>query len=281
MSLGIVFKSPEGIVLAADSRVTLTVKKKQSKEESLIIPATFDNATKLLKIKSQNFVGAVTYGIAAIGMKEPRTANSYIPEFEEELTKNNSKRLSVKDFSVKLSNFFMEQWKNSDMPKDLPPGNDMRFLIGGYDEKATYGSVFEVIIPSRPNPKPFFENLGMFGIVYDGQKNFVKRLLNGYDDEFIANILKFLNLSEEKKQEFMENLKKSPINKIPYAFLPLQDCVDISIFLIRTTILMQKWHVDIRGVGGAIDVAIITKTDGFRQIQEKDICGENIMEVPI
>jgi hypothetical protein len=30
----------------------------------------------------------------------------------------------------------------------------------------------------------------------------------------------------------------------------------------------------VRGVGGAIDVATITRTDGFRAIQEKQILGD-------
>ena len=61
---------------------------------------------------------------------------------------------------------------------------------------------------------------------------------------------------------------------IPYQFLPLQDCVDLAIFLIRTTATLQGWAAGTRGVGGAIDVATITRTDGFRAIQQKEIVGE-------
>jgi len=37
---------------------------------------------------------------------------------------------------------------------------------------------------------------------------------------------------------------------------------------------MQRWIMDVRGVGGAIDVAVITQTDGFIEIQKKKIIGE-------
>src|SRR3712207_8876928 len=40
---------------------------------------------------------------------------------------------------------------------------------------------------------------------------------------------------------------------IPYQFLPLQDCVDLSIFLIKTTATLQGWTTGTRGVGGAIE----------------------------
>ena len=61
---------------------------------------------------------------------------------------------------------------------------------------------------------------------------------------------------------------------IPYQFLLLQDSVDLAIFLIKTTAKLQGWAAGARGVGGAIDVATVTRTDGFRAIQEKQIVGE-------
>ncbi len=83
MSLGIAFKGPEGIVLAADSRVTLTVIPQLPSIPlppglpAMMVPATFDNATKLLRVKGQGHVGAVTYGIGAIGKRnrERRTVS--------------------------------------------------------------------------------------------------------------------------------------------------------------------------------------------------------------
>jgi len=107
MSLGIAFKGPEGIVLAADSRVTLMA---QIPGENMLVPATYDNATKLLKIAEQKYVGAVTYGLGAIGQAQPRTAHSYIPELEENLKKEGVGRLQVKDFAQRLSAFFMDRW---------------------------------------------------------------------------------------------------------------------------------------------------------------------------
>ena len=73
MSLGVAIKGPEGIVLTADSRITLEAQR----EGGLPLPVNFDNATKLLSFsKPHNFVGAVTYGAAVIGS---RTAHSFLP----------------------------------------------------------------------------------------------------------------------------------------------------------------------------------------------------------
>ena len=109
MSLGIAFKGPEGIVLAADSRVTLLAQIQVAavpQGAQIVMPATFDNATKLLSVPSQQHVAAITYGAGAIGMTSPRTAASFMPEFDFNLTQKTKGRLTVEKFARELSDFF-------------------------------------------------------------------------------------------------------------------------------------------------------------------------------
>lgn len=127
MSLGIAFKGPEGIVLAADSRVTLTAIMNTQGQAPYRLPCTYDNATKLLRVTGQDYVGAITYGLGAIGQTEPRTAHSFIPEFEAKLKDEGVDRLSVEEFAQKLSDFFMEQWRAAKMPD--PTSDPMIFLV--------------------------------------------------------------------------------------------------------------------------------------------------------
>src|SRR5512136_1671635 len=93
MSLGIAFKGPEGIVLAADSRVTLF---HPIPNRNLYIPATYDNATKLLHLESHRFVGMVTYGLGTIGQTDFRTPYSLLPELDSELPRD---RMGISDFA--------------------------------------------------------------------------------------------------------------------------------------------------------------------------------------
>ena len=272
MSLGIAFKGPEGIVLAADSRVTLTSQFQQPNQPSMLLPSTYDNATKLLRVNGQEYVGAVTYGVGAIGQTEPRTAHSYMPEFEQSL--KGVSRLSVFDFANKLSEFFVNKWTAQKMP--TIPGQDMVFFVGGYDEGAPYGRVFDVFIPSRPTPSEWHKDPGQFGLVWGGQREYADRLIQGFDGKLPELTKKFLNLDDKKRDELCQDLQKNLQAPVPFAFLPLQDCVDLAIFLIKTTIVMQHWIVGIRGVGGAIDVAVVTQKDGFVEIQKKKLTGEEL-----
>jgi hypothetical protein len=276
MSLGIAFKGAEGIVLAADSRVTLNnALPPQPNGQVFVIPATFDNATKLLRVKGQDHVGAVTYGVGAIGGQQPRTAHSFLMEFETRISeKQPERRLTVEQFAKELSDFFLEQWNTRMTGIPYQPGNDMVFLIGGYDEGSPYGRLFECYIPSRPVPVERCGGAGEFGAVWGGQFEYVNRLINGHDPKTVEMAAAALGLNTAQKEVLAAKFRELAA-PIPYPFLPLQDCVDLSMFLIRTTMKMQTWTVALSGVGGAVDVAAITRT-GFAEIQLKQLTGETI-----
>ena len=144
MSLGIAFKGPEGVVLAADSRVTLSGPLPGT---DLLVQAHYDNATKLLKVEGHDYVGAITYGLGALGGRRPRTARSYLPEFEAELAAR--RRLHVEGFAARLGEFFLGRWSAA----DTPPGADpMVFLVGGFDEGTPTGASSRFRSPARPSP---------------------------------------------------------------------------------------------------------------------------------
>jgi 20S proteasome alpha/beta subunit len=268
MSLGIVVKGSEGIVLAADSRVTLTAHYKQPDNSTLQLPVNFDNATKLLTFaEPNNWIGAVTYGDAVIGSKpsDLRTAKSLIPEFEVEL----NDRLSVKGFSQRLSDFFLKQWQER-MPathKSL----GMMFVVGGFDENEAYGYVYEFNIPNNPKPEEASKN--DFGITMGGQHDLSARMIQGYDLRLLEIANKVLNLDTAQTEKLEKALNELQL-QIPFAVLPLQDCIDLAVFLIKTTTIAQNLSIGIRGVGGDVDVAVITRRDGLKIIQQKELIGD-------
>jgi hypothetical protein len=278
VSLGIAIKGPEGIVLAADSRVTLfnQLPNPQSPGQTLIIPATFDNATKLLKVTDQNSVGAVTYGLGAMMTPDgPRTMQSFIPEFEEELKKSGVDKLLVQDFAERLSQFFLGRWDQL-VNRPANPGDEISFLVGGYDEGLPYGRTFLFQIPTRPIPTEQNAGPGQFGITWGGQHDLVYRLLYGFDIALPNLLQSHLKLTNEQLENLSEQMRIQFAAGIPFQFLPLQDCVDLAVFLIRSTINFQRFRTSIRGVGGPIEVATVTRAKGFKFVAQKQIISDSI-----
>lgn len=263
MSLGIVVKGTEGLVLAADSRVTLSAEMHELGER---VHVNFDNATKLLSFSEPNsFVGAVTYGQAAIGL---RTANSFLPEFESELPED--ERLSIKVFTERLRDFFLQQWENT-MPSDYA-GPPMTFVVGGFDKAEPYGSVYMFDVPHQPELKLQHED--GFGITWGGQREAVDRLMQGFDNRLASIIERELKPNKKELDSLYQTLKKELQLPVPIQAMALQDCVDLAVFFVRTTMQAQSLTVGIRGVGGPIDVVTITRRNGLTFVQRKQVTGE-------
>lgn len=268
MSLGIAFKGPEGIVLATDSRVTLN-----AFTPSGPIIAHFDNATKLLSLQAQSHVGIITFGAGAIGQLRPRTAHSFLPEFEEEVNAHHAgERATVAEVAEHISHFYSAQWSQADMPAPGTPGlMPMAFIVAGFDPGEPYGRVYEIAIPTAPDPVEKVES--DFGITFGGQAELAARLLGGFDPRTAQLAQETLHLSEHQLSELMQRLTVELNLPIPYQFLPLQDCIDLATFLVYMTSTTQAWTVGVRGVGGAVDVAAITRVDGFRPVHQKTIAA--------
>ena len=269
MSLGVVVKGTEGIVLAADSRITL-----MANQHNRQFTVNFDNASKLLTFgKSHPYVAGVTYGEAVIGStpNDIRTAHSFVPEFETDLPED---RLSIRDFAKKFSDFFLKQWRNKGPKNYHGPG--MTFVIAGFDQKSPYGSVYLLNIPNQPGAEEQSPN--NFGVTWGGQIELSSRLIQGYDVRLLEILKRKLKLSDKQIEELKTEFLQLNLG-IPYAVLSLQDCIDLAIFLVKTTTEGQRLTIAIRGVGGAIDVAVITGREGVHIIQQKRLMGEKSTQI--
>jgi hypothetical protein len=271
MSLAVVFKGPEGLVMAADSRVTLT-----STSQGMLNPdgpaieqvhhSYFDNAAKLLALRGHRNIGIVTYGQGSIGQERPRMPHGFIPEFEAHLDENGSAPLTVEEAARQLGQFFGEQWNQAGMPPEADP---MIFQVAGFDDGEAYGRVFEVSVPNAPEPVEQIPD--DFGIKWGGQDYFLERLLNGVAPMAFVAAQDELELTDEQVQRLADRLYGELQLPIPYQFLPLQDCVDMATFLVDMTATVLTWTPGLQGVGGDVDVATITTTDGFQSVQHKKI----------
>lgn len=268
VSLGIASKVPEGIVLAADSRITLYNTVKGLNGADISVASVFDHHSKLLPVRGQEFVGIITFGLGAFGTAaEFRTAQGFMPEFETTLGKE---RLSVKDCATKLSEFFKKEYER--LTDGQPYLDDIYFIVGGYDEDSPYGKLFRFSIPSAPNP---VESTG-FGPIWGGDTGVVNRILNGIDGAGIEFLKARFNLDDAATIALTTDLTSSCSLPVPTYFTSLQDSINMCVGLIRTTIAVQSWTTGQRTVGGMCDVATITRTEGFKFVQHKEVTGEKL-----
>ena len=109
-----------------------------------------------------------------------------------------------------------------------------------------------------------------FGINWDGEYDALNRLIVGLGTNFREAAIA-VGLSEEKVPEVTNNLIDHLYENLAVPAMPIQDAIDLARFLVETTAGFVRFAVSKqpKTVGGPVEIATITKHEGFRWIQRK------------
>jgi hypothetical protein len=257
MTLAVAVAVPEGLALGADSRMTYGNPRGWPRTAS-------DYGFKVFEVT--NRVAAATFGWAYLNGKN---MSSLIEELKISVLVQKKLTL-VDDVVPEMLGFFQQQYDShvkAGRDKPVQDGNHaFGFLVAGYD-KQNVGKLFDAFVPGVANLRWTTDSPGA---IWQGQYDPVTRLIKGWDPR--------LDLSQLPK-DLRQKLEQGEYI-ILFQNMTLQDAVDFVIFLIRTTIDMHRFSDGIRsapgdlpGVGGAIDIAVVTPRE-FRWIQRKGLQGE-------
>lgn len=315
MSLAINTTTPEGIVLATDSRQSYRNRKGMARIGS-------DNASKLFELNKK--IGVAVTGIAFL-MEDgiPKNISKFIEQFKRE---SDVEKLDVKEAAEKLYYLFNKKYKWQEALKKLPEqiktnlaqqgaeileikeekyivkfkfkdkngkigeglgGVDrIDLLVAGYNKDGSH-EVYICYIPGEIEKKRDSREKGKeYGACWIGQYAPVARIVLGWEDrifnlKFVQEAIK--NSSEEEIVNQLRGLEYS----IQWGTMTLQDAIDFCTLMIQTTSAIQRFADgiaadpgDIPGVGGPIDVAIITPDKGFVWINKKKLrVGESEVDL--
>ena len=259
MSLAIGVLSPDGIVLAADTRLTLQAKLDNGCE--LRFP--YDNATKIFSFRPpHNYIGVLFLGKDVIGDLPVR---AYMALFERSL---GNKRLPVKKFATKMAEFFRKHWEEKE--KEPPADQEIRFMLFGFDEDAVFGTAYVFSLPGDPDPH-VWDAAKKFGILWSGDTTIANRIIAGFDNNLFSILKQELKLGDNDLARLAVVLGKKLRLFFPIHQMTLQDCVDMASFFVRSTIEIGRLAVTRGAVGGRVEVALITPNEGFRFLNKQEI----------
>ena len=308
MSLAISTTTAEGIILAAESRQSFRNKKG-------IVRIGSDTASKVFQISSN--IGIAVTGIAFLPENGVRKSIGYFVEQFKEQYQKEIKLWKVEEIANQLSVFLEKRydykssqksvgnqitdqikqngftsldfkpWKGQileftflDKEGKLGGGtatiDTITFIIAGFD-KDKKQKVFIVNVPGNVQAKRDGNIKGKeFGADWIGQIDIATRIVLGFDPR--VESLPFVRENLQKNSsETLQQLRGLEY-VIHWGTMTLQDGVDFSTLIIKTTEAMQKFSDgiamnpgDAPGVGGEIDIALITAKDGFNWLKQKEI----------
>jgi len=315
MSLAINTTTPEGMVLATDSRQSYRNRKGMARIGS-------DNASKLFELNKR--IGVAVTGRAFLPEDGiPKNISKFIEQFKRE---TEIEGLDVQGVAEKLHYLFDKKYKWQEQLDKLPDkirmdlsrqgcevleikpeeylvkfkfkdvkgikregvgGIDrITLLVAGYNKDGSH-EVYTVNIPGKIEKKRDSREKGKeYGASWVGQIDVVSRIVLGFDGR-IGNI-KFIQEAIQKhgKEEVNKGLRSLEY-AIQWGTMTLQDALNFCVLMIQTTSAIQRFSDGIRanpgdmpGVGGPIDVAVITPDKGFVWIKKKKLrVGESEVDL--
>lgn len=261
MTIAINVKIHEGIVLASDSATTLM-------DNNGRVINVYEHANKIFNLYKGLPIGVVTYGLGNIGHASIATlAKDYRNKLEDELDPNNYELENVaKDFGQYIN----EKYEN--IFKQTPPQRRpiLGFVIAGYSSDSDLPEEYQLIFPQQNKPvliRPKEE----VGITWNGEIEPLTRLILGHGSHLQQTVERAIDLFKEKEaaNEFIQRLKMESQVSILSPGMPLQDVIYLAEYLVDTAIKFAKYRPGAQTVGGPIEIAAISKHEGFKWVKRK------------
>src|SRR3990172_543892 len=234
MSLVVTVYVPSGIVMAADSRMTvLRSEEREEGEQKMRLQQQLvlsDNAYRVVELRSVG-VGVSLYDAGVIN-NQP--VDSHVHRFEEEAVTPED---DVRSVSEKLLQYLQTTF----------PNVNVGFHIAGYRTEGKASTPYVLVGHTVRE-----QEIRRVNATEDGN---VQYGISRAGDTLVVNRL--------------IDPKHLPL----FPAMPLQDAVDYAVHLIRTTIDTMRFEPRFPSVGGPIDVLVVTP-DGMRWVQRKELRGD-------
>ena len=244
MSFVIAVYVPEGIVMASDSRQSVTIEGKNPEGNPFKVETVNSDAVIKTYLLEKQQIGISSFGQDLLG---GIPTASHIKRFIEEELKAND---DVTTVPKKLIEYLRKSY----------PNIDAGFHIAGYrkEGKISMPYIYSCHVGKnevgRRNTKP--DGSIAYGATWSGQ------------GDILSSILIPVAVKDEKGND---KVIRSPAPVI-WDAMSLQDAIDFSIYAIRTTIDTMRFQARPKNVGGPIDVLVLTP-DETKWIQRKALHG--------
>lgn len=289
MSIAVVCNLSDGVILGADSAITVTASTKASEQRVGLIAKVYNEAEKVFRV-SDLPIGIANFGV---GMMEARSIGSYVEEFEAtviEKKKEEFKNMSVMKIASETGKFFYRKYKTSiedkgkhkatqeqASPTEQPiPMPVLGLVVAGFSPDAYLAEVIDVSIPTVfPSKEPnTIRKQGNFGSNWFGHFLPITRLIKGMEPALIERVIDYF--VKERGVDFTANDKtrleaiiREFENQIPYAAMPLKEGIDHVQFLLNTVIGITRWVVGAPICGGRTRIGIVRRNQKLEYISER------------
>jgi hypothetical protein len=273
LTIAISIKINDGLVLASDSASTLLG---QGPNGELGVLNVYNNANKVFNLRKSFPIGALTWGAGSIGqasittiIKDLRlifTEGKGRPEWKLQKDK-----YSIEEVAVRLKQFVFDELY---VPTFAGVGHrkpDVGFIVAGYSAPdAPMAEEFQIDIKNGECAGPQrLRRQDEIGITWGGDPQALNRLVLGVAPQLPQVLQNIFKIESQQLTQVMQLIQQQLQVPLVLPAMPLQDAIDLADFLVDLTIKFSKFVPGPPTVGGPIEIAAISKHEGFRWIKRK------------
>lgn len=275
MTIALLIKVNDGLVLASDSATTLTM----DQGGSSTFVNIYNNANKVFNLYKGLPVGAMTWGVGSIGPASIATLAKDLrrrfmgedPRFADwELDRD---AYTIEAVAAKAREFLYEsryQLVEEEAARAGIPAPFLGFLIAGYsagaDEPKAYVAGF-----GEGSTTDLTEVVTVeAGAQWWGAPEAIARILNGVSMAFPDTLLNAGFVTDPNDALAIAAGVRDQLNaQMVSPAMPVQDAIELAEFLVHATIQFVRFSPGNPTVGGPIEIATITKHEDFKWVQRK------------
>ncbi len=286
MSIGILLSVHDGIVLAADSASTLMLVQspQTANQANAVALNVYNNANKIANLYKGASIGCVAYGAGSIGNA---SISTLLKDFRRRITKGEASGFSLTEYTMQgvaelLTGFLMQ---HVDQLAPLPPSVPMPslgILLGGYSAGKSLGEGWIIEIENgKAKPPRLLREAHEIGITWGGEGEAIARLILGFSQN-LPQVLQTVIAPEKRDviDQLLALLKPTLQAPVVFAPMPIQDAIDLAEFLVHTAIMYSRFVPGPQTVGGPIEIAAITKHEGFKWVRRKYYFSDELNPEP-
>ena len=266
MTVCVAVKVRDCVVFVADSATSLTGKDANGNEHVVNV---YNHADKVFNLHKNLPIAAMTAGIGNFGGSSISTISKDL----RALLMNDSgdylldeSKYTIKGVAEKTRKYLYED--RFETLADKPKGA-FQYWIGGISSGQNFGEIWKIEIQDGicPDPVCVASRDTRSVITWGGRTDAINRLVRGYGD----GVIQFVNLIPDasERQQILQFVSEKSKVDLANSAMPTQDAIDLAIFLADTQKLFVRFSSGTNTVGGELDVATVTKHEGFKWINRK------------
>lgn len=271
MTIAISLKVNDGLVLAADSASTMILQDPATGNTG--VSNVYNNANKVYCLHKELPIGAITWGSGSIG---PSSIATLAKDFRKLITEEDSYIVDPENYTVEeiAHKFYKFMYVDSYLPifTTWPQKPALGFMVAGYSAKANMAEEWIIEIENGTGncqgPKLRRGELET-GVTWNGEPEALTRLLCGFGTGLPTILQGCGYLDQQQIIDIITQCRVSLQAPVVIPPMPIQDAIDLAEFLVETTINFSRFIPGPPTVGGPIEIAAITKHEGFKWVRRK------------